>query len=117
MNWHYKVLGTHTHVRVFVNGANCGKLVFRNEEFIQLYQNYECLCNDAGGSGFVEFIEDGETQPPTGCEATDVSAEPEITLALCESRHLVLRPGIRYRFEVVDDCKECKEIYEEGKLP
>lgn len=113
MNWHYKVLGTHTHVRVFMNGAACGKLVFRNEEFLKIYETYR----PDNWCPLINFIEDEETQPPTGCEATDVSAEPEITLALCESRHLVLRPGIRYRFEVVGDCKECREIYEEGKLP
>lgn len=33
MNWYYKVLGSHTHVRVFMNGGKCGDLVFRNEEF------------------------------------------------------------------------------------
>lgn len=33
MKWYYKVLGGHTHVRVFMNGGKCGDLVFRNEEF------------------------------------------------------------------------------------
>ncbi len=36
MKWKYKVLGGHTHVDVFMNGANCGHLCFRNEEFQQL---------------------------------------------------------------------------------
>ena len=33
MKWYYKVQGTHTYVRVFMHGALCGNLVFRNEEF------------------------------------------------------------------------------------
>lgn len=33
MKWYYKQLGGHTHVRVFLNGAKCGDLCFRNEEF------------------------------------------------------------------------------------
>lgn len=36
MNWYYKVEGGHTHVRVFMNGAKCGDLCFRNEEFEQV---------------------------------------------------------------------------------
>ena len=36
MKWYYKVMGGHTYVRVYVNGAQCGFLVFRNEEFEQL---------------------------------------------------------------------------------
>lgn len=33
MKWYYKILGGHTHVRVFMNGGKCGDLCFRNEEF------------------------------------------------------------------------------------
>lgn len=33
MKWYYKVMGGHTHVRVFMGGGKCGDLVFRNEEF------------------------------------------------------------------------------------
>ena len=36
MKWFFKVLGTHTHVRVFMNSAICGKLCFRNEEFNEI---------------------------------------------------------------------------------
>jgi len=36
MKWYYKILGGHTHVRVFMNGALCGTLVFRNAEFEQI---------------------------------------------------------------------------------
>lgn len=36
MKWYYSVQGGHTHVRVFLNGAKCGDLCFRNEEFGEL---------------------------------------------------------------------------------
>ena len=36
MNWYYKILGGHTHVRVFMNGGKCGDLCFRNEEFEEI---------------------------------------------------------------------------------
>ncbi len=36
MKWYYKIMGGHTHVRVFMNGAKCGDLCFRNEEFEQI---------------------------------------------------------------------------------
>jgi hypothetical protein len=36
MKWYYKVMGGHTHVRVFMNGGKCGDLCFRNEEFEQV---------------------------------------------------------------------------------
>ena len=41
MKWRYQFLGDHVHVTVFCNGANCGKLVFRNEskEWGDLFRN------------------------------------------------------------------------------
>ncbi len=36
MNWRYQIKGSHTHVRVFMNGALCGTLCFRTDEFISL---------------------------------------------------------------------------------
>ena len=36
MKWYFKIAGGHTHVRVFMNGAKCGDLCFRNEEFEQV---------------------------------------------------------------------------------
>lgn len=33
MKWYYKILGGHTHVRVFMNGK-AGDLTFSNEEFL-----------------------------------------------------------------------------------
>lgn len=33
MRWRYVRKGDHIHVRVFMNGANCGQLTFRLEEF------------------------------------------------------------------------------------
>jgi hypothetical protein len=38
MKWYYQINGGHTHVRVFMNGAKCGDLCFRNEEFEQILQ-------------------------------------------------------------------------------
>lgn len=34
MKWYYQIRGGHTHCRVFMNGAKCGDLVFRNDEFV-----------------------------------------------------------------------------------
>lgn len=39
MKWYFKVMGGHTHVRVFMNGAKCGDLCFRNEEFNEVRQH------------------------------------------------------------------------------
>lgn len=36
MKWYFNIQGGHTHVRVFMNGAKCGDLCFRNEEFITI---------------------------------------------------------------------------------
>lgn len=53
MIWYYTIVGGHTHVRVFMNGGECGDLCFRNEEFEQLREeDYDVptLAN------FIEFI-------------------------------------------------------------
>lgn len=69
MKWYYHIAGGHTHVRVFMNGAKCGDLCFRNEEFQEIY---------AGtlAAPIIEFIDDStddavavlkpidETEPP-----------------------------------------------------
>lgn len=57
MKWYYKVQGIHTRVRVFMNGANCGELCFRNEEF-------QMIQSSAGIRNTVIFI--NETPPPAG---------------------------------------------------
>ena len=48
-----------------------------------------------------------------------LSHSQEITeMALCESRHLCLRPNQLYRFIVFPECEECQTlaaIYNEGK--
>lgn len=36
MNWYYIIGPAHTNIRVFMNGAKCGDLCFRNEEFEQI---------------------------------------------------------------------------------
>ena len=33
MKWYFKIAGGHVHVRVFMNGAKCGDLCFRVEEW------------------------------------------------------------------------------------
>lgn len=38
MKWYYTIAGGHTHVRVFMTGAKCGDLCFRNEEFQELME-------------------------------------------------------------------------------
>lgn len=73
MTWHYRVLGTHTHVRVFVNGALAGTLCFRNEEFLKVYEKATSLerSYEENYVPFITFIEDGEDSS-TVSEATDV---------------------------------------------
>jgi hypothetical protein len=39
MKWYWTVAGGHTHVRVFMNGAKCGDLCFRNEEFQWIHRH------------------------------------------------------------------------------
>lgn len=53
MKWYYKVLGGHTHVRVFINGALAGRLIFRNEEFRDI------KANAFFPSPLITMIEDG----------------------------------------------------------
>lgn len=36
MKWYYKVGGAHTRVDIYMNGALCGRLTFRNEEFQEI---------------------------------------------------------------------------------
>lgn len=52
MNWYYKILGGHTHVRVFMNGGKCGDLVFENEEFVQVMRQIAFV------TPFVKFIDE-----------------------------------------------------------
>lgn len=40
MEWYYKPQGIHVYVRVYMNGALCGSLVFRIEEFNKLKLDY-----------------------------------------------------------------------------
>ena len=57
MKWYYKVMGGHTHVRVFMNGGKCGDLCFRNEEFDRIREHY-ALLNPRGW--LLQFIEEKE---------------------------------------------------------
>lgn len=38
-----KIMGGHTHVRVFMNGAKCGDLCFRNQEFEEVRRHCHCI--------------------------------------------------------------------------
>lgn len=49
MIWYWSIGGGHTHVRVFMNGAKCGDLCFRNEEFNEIKASYP----------LITFIEEG----------------------------------------------------------
>jgi hypothetical protein len=40
IRWYYQIQGGHTHVRVFMNGAKCGDLRFRNEEFEHILDSW-----------------------------------------------------------------------------
>lgn len=40
MNWYFVKAGGHIKVRVFVNGALCGHLAFRDEEFESLFKKH-----------------------------------------------------------------------------
>lgn len=54
MKWYWKIMGGHTHVRVFMNGAKCGDLCFRNEEF----RAFNHTDRNKIGLVEIEFIED-----------------------------------------------------------
>jgi hypothetical protein len=62
MNWYYTIAGGHTHVRVFMNGAKCVDLCFRNEEFEQIKRQTE------GPPGYGQFTINfiNETPEPKG---------------------------------------------------
>jgi len=51
MKWYWKIGGGHTHVRVFMYGAKCGDLCFRNEEFDQIQRTM-------GSANLIDFIEE-----------------------------------------------------------
>lgn len=55
MNWRYKIEGSHTRVRVFMNGGKCGDLCFRNDEFVSLRIKF---------AGDINFINEGSEE---GC--------------------------------------------------
>ena len=49
MTIYHRTEGIHIHCRVFMNGANCGTLVFRVEEF-------EDFRRGVNSSGFIKFV-------------------------------------------------------------
>ena len=56
MKWYFKIEGRHTHVKCYMNGAACGKLTFRNEEFQQIREQAGYFATHHGK--LIEFIEE-----------------------------------------------------------
>jgi hypothetical protein len=56
MKWYYSIRGGHTHVRVFMNGASCGGLCFRNDEFEEVRRREYA-------AGFILFINETPETP------------------------------------------------------
>ena len=52
MTWYYRRDDGHTRVKVFMNGAKCGGLCFRHEEFnaCLIWHNM---------AGFIKFVDEG----------------------------------------------------------
>jgi hypothetical protein len=61
MKWYYKQSGDHTHVRVMINGALSGNLVFKNEEFKDVMHKMESYAPAEGF--FATFIDETEEKP------------------------------------------------------
>jgi hypothetical protein len=58
MNWKYKVQGSHVHVKVYMNGALCGNLVFSLSEFEHIVANQAIL----RPSNLISFVKE-EREP------------------------------------------------------
>jgi hypothetical protein len=61
MTWYYTISTTHTRVRIFMNGALCGNICFRNEEFLQVMERYRDLelykaCTKPVKDSLINFI-------------------------------------------------------------
>jgi hypothetical protein len=72
MKWYYKVSGDHTHVRVMINGALSGNLVFKNEEFTHVKARH-----DACPVPFITFIDETE-EKPTPHKTVIIDVAPQI---------------------------------------
>lgn len=68
MKWYYHIAGGHTHVAVFMNGAKCGDLCFRNEEFEEVKRNHSCMLSSVS----IDFIHKAEN----GYPLSHVEGEP-----------------------------------------
>jgi hypothetical protein len=60
MKWYYTKQGIHVKVRVFMNGANCGTLTFRVEEFEEIKAK---ALRASPSSPIYSFINEDETNP------------------------------------------------------
>lgn len=61
MKWYFKVMGGHTHVRVFMNGAKCGDLCFRNDEFQDITRS-QSGNRSQPLDPLIQFIKEGEPE-------------------------------------------------------
>lgn len=115
--WYYIQLGGHTHVRVFMNGAKCGDLCFRNEEFDAIFNDTLLLKADA-----IDFVKDtyaGHTtrSEPDTEQARLVELCAELLGALKEAQSLLLHnqidtgalPGVSQRIRLAIANAELRE--------
>lgn len=58
MKWYYTKIGGHTHVRVFMNGALCGRLSFTNAEFAEIASDLRLSNHGAAHKPLVSFIDE-----------------------------------------------------------
>ena len=55
MTWYYHIRGSHVHIRVYMNGAFCGTLFLRYEEFTDVREW-------AADRPYLRFVEDKENK-------------------------------------------------------
>lgn len=66
MKWDYMIGASHTRVRVFMNGANCGDLCFRNEEFKQIRDSFPERQGLTDKLEVIHFIDDAREDATAG---------------------------------------------------
>lgn len=54
MKWYFRILGSHAHIRCFINGAHCGNLCLRFGELQEVQKHCP----------WIEFIEEPEGVVP-----------------------------------------------------
>lgn len=69
MKWYWHQAGNHIHVRVFMNGAKCGELCFRVEEF----ERIQAACFK------LEFFQEGPGMAGMATVSSCTCGEPHIS--------------------------------------